>query len=234
MSSANERGPLRSFGASAIIFVLGTDIIGLSKFIGRFFYEIQVESGRFLRRNQGCEQDAQDRIYRCYDRACCRLQHVYRVQAGRHAVFHHLFFSALTGAIIGPVYGFVASFLGDLAGFLYNSGGYPYYPWIGIAMGTVSAISGLVMGFGGNSKGALATKIAVVCALTFAIATVGINTTAFWITYNQMKVPYMAYLSTRLFVQGQIWNSLFNYALLFASLPVIRRFSAKSDADGEK
>ena len=145
-----------------------------------------------------------------------------------------LFFSALTGAIIGPVYGFVASFLGDLAGFLYNSGGYPYYPWIGIAMGTVSAISGLVMGFGGNSKGALATKIAVVCALTFAIATVGINTTAFWITYNQMKVPYMAYLSTRLFVQGQIWNSLFNYALLFASLPVIRRFSAKSDADGEK
>ena len=145
-----------------------------------------------------------------------------------------LFFSALTGAIIGPVYGFVASFLGDLAGFLYNSGGYPYYPWIGIAMGTVSAISGLVMGFGGNSKGALATKIAVVCALTFAIATVGINTTAFWITYNQMKVPYMAYLSTRLFVQGQIWNSSFNYALLFASLPVIRRFSAKSDADGEK
>ena len=146
-----------------------------------------------------------------------------------------LFFSALTGAIIGPVYGFVASFLGDLAGFLYNSGGYPYYPWIGIAMGTVSAISGLVMGFGGNGKGALlATKIGIVSILTFAVATVGINTTAFWITYNHMKVPYAVYLTTRLFVQGQIWNSLFNYAILFASMPIIRRFSAKNTTDGKK
>ena len=31
-----------------------------------------------------------------------------------------LFFSAITGLIIGPIFGFVACFLGDLVGFLYN------------------------------------------------------------------------------------------------------------------
>ena len=56
-----------------------------------------------------------------------------------------IFFSALTGLIIGPVYGFVACFLGDLVGFLYNSGGFTYMPWIGLAMGMVALLSGLIM-----------------------------------------------------------------------------------------
>ncbi|MBO5067128.1 MAG: ECF transporter S component [Clostridia bacterium] len=135
-----------------------------------------------------------------------------------------IFFSALTGMVIGPVYGFIACFLGDLVGFLYNSGGFMYMPWIGLSMGMVATISGLVMNFCNfKNKFSVYIKIAVVCALTFLLCTVAINTTAFWIIYNTRKVPYTAYLVTRLFVQGQIWNSLFNYALLFVSYPVIIR-----------
>jgi hypothetical protein len=36
--------------------------------------------------------------------------------------------SALSGVVLGGVFGFIASFLGDLVGFLYNSGGFAYMP----------------------------------------------------------------------------------------------------------
>jgi len=133
-----------------------------------------------------------------------------------------IFFSALTGLVIGPVYGFIACFLGDLVGFLYNSGGFMYMPWIGLAMGMVAFISGFIMNcFDFKFKFAIYIKLLLVCLLTFLVCTVGINTTAFWIMYNTRKVPFMAYLVTRLFVQGQIWNSVFNYALLFILYPII-------------
>jgi ECF transporter S component (folate family) len=135
-----------------------------------------------------------------------------------------IFFSALTGMIIGPIFGFVACFTGDLVGFLYNSGGFTYMPWIGLAMGMIALITGLIMnGINLKFKGAVYLKIAIVCIVTFLVCTVAINTTAFWIIYNTKKVPFFAYLATRLFVQGQIWNSLFNYALLFVFYPLIVR-----------
>ena len=135
-----------------------------------------------------------------------------------------LFFSALTGMIIGPVFGFVACFLGDLVGFLYNSGGFMYLPWIGLSMGLTALIAGFVMNLiTFKNKFATYIKILIVAILTFLICTIAINTTAFWILYNNKKVPYLAYLITRLFVQGQIWNSLFNYALLFVFYPTIIR-----------
>ena len=133
-----------------------------------------------------------------------------------------LFFSALTGIIIGPLYGAVACFMGDLVGFLYNSGGFAYMPWIGLSMALVALISGLVMNcFEFKFKLATYLKLFFVCVLTFLICTVAINTTAFWIMFNTRKVPFFVYLTTRLFVQGQIWNSLFNYVLLFVAYPVI-------------
>ena len=135
-----------------------------------------------------------------------------------------IFFSALTGMVIGPLFGFVACFLGDLVGFLYNSGGFMYMPWIGLSMGVVALLSGLIMNcVDFKNKFTVYLKISIVCVLTFLICTVAINTTAFWIIYNTKKVPYFAYLITRLFVQGQIWNSLFNYVLLFVFYPVILR-----------
>ncbi len=133
-----------------------------------------------------------------------------------------IFFSAITGMIIGPIFGFAACFLGDLVGFLYNSGGFMYMPWIGLSMGMVALISGFIMNaLQFKNKFAIYLKIFIVCILTLLICTICINTTAFWIIYNTKKVPFTAYLVTRLFVQGQIWNSLFNYALLFICYPVI-------------
>ena len=130
--------------------------------------------------------------------------------------------SALAGVVLGPAFGFVACFLGDLVGFLYHSGGFAYYPWIGISMGLIAVIFGLLIGgLDSDIKGFLYVKLCVASLLTFAICTVGINTTAFWLLYS--KVGYGTYLVSRLFVQGQIWNSLVNYALLFGLIPLLNR-----------
>ena len=132
-----------------------------------------------------------------------------------------IFFSAFTGFIIGPLFGAVAAFLGDLVGFLYNSGGFAYYPWIGIAMASVALISGLIMnGVDIKRKGALYVKIAITAALTFFVSTIGINTTAFWISFYS-NIPYFEYTLTRLFINGQIYNSIVNYLVLFIAFPTL-------------
>lgn len=136
-----------------------------------------------------------------------------------------IFFSAFTGVIIGPIFGFVAAFLGDLVGFLYNSGGFVYMPWIGLAMGMIALISGFIF----NApifrfKGGEYIKLSIISVLTLLICTIGINTTAFWLLYGK-GVPFLAYTSTRLFVSGQIYNSLFNYALLFVAYPLFYKIN---------
>lgn len=128
--------------------------------------------------------------------------------------------SALTGIVLGPLFGFAACFLGDLVGFLYHSAGFAYLPWIGISLGLTAAISGLVVnGIPSKKKWFLYVKLGLVCVLTFLICTVAINTTAFWLLYS--KTSYGVYLVSRLFVQGQIWNSLVNYALYFIAVPAL-------------
>lgn len=135
-----------------------------------------------------------------------------------------IFFSALSGLLIGPVFGFCACFLGDLVGYFYHSAGYAYMPWIGIAMGVTALLAGLIVGgLDYKSRGFLYVKLALVCVLTFLICTIAINTTAFWLLYAKGKVGYFTYLVSRIFVQGQIWNSLVNYALLFIAVPVLAR-----------
>ncbi len=130
--------------------------------------------------------------------------------------------SAVAGMVLGPLFGFAAAFLGDLAGFLYNSGGFAYMPWIGLSMGFTAAFSGMMIGgINGEVKWNLYLRIALVCLSVFLVCTVGINTTAFWILYS--KVSYGKYLFARLFVQGQIWNSVFNSALLFIIVPTLKR-----------
>ena len=130
--------------------------------------------------------------------------------------------SSLAGILIGPLFGFVACFLGDLVGFLYHSAGFAYLPWIGISMGVTAFLAGIIVG-GVQSKTSwfLYVKLGVVCLLTFAVCTVAINTTAFWILYS--KVDYWTYFVTRIFVQGQIWNTLLNSALLFIVVPMLQR-----------
>ena len=128
----------------------------------------------------------------------------------------------LTGIIIGPLFGFVACFLGDLVGFLYHSAGFAYMPWIGISVGVASMIAGLIVnGMRSDKTWFLYVKLALVCLLSLTICTILINTTAFWLLYS--KVDYATYLVSRLFVQGQIWNCLINYALLFISVPALTK-----------
>ena len=128
--------------------------------------------------------------------------------------------SALAGMLIGPLFGFVACFLGDLVGFLFHNAGMLYMPWIGISMGLVAFFAGLLIGNEGR-KGNLLIRIAFLSLTTFLVCTVGINTTAFWLLYA--KTDYMTYLISRLFLQGQIWNSLVNYVLLFILIPLLKR-----------
>ena len=131
--------------------------------------------------------------------------------------------SGLTGIVLGPVFGFAACFLGDLVGFLYNSAGFAYYPWVGLSMGVAAVISGVIMG-GIPSKKSwfLYFKLAMVCLLTFLICTVAINTTFFWLLMHS-KLNFGEYLISRLFLKGQIWNSLLNAVVLFASVPLLKR-----------
>jgi ECF transporter S component (folate family) len=133
-----------------------------------------------------------------------------------------LLVSFLTGIIIGPLFGFVACFLGDLVGFLYHSAGFAYMPWIGISMGLTAVLGGLIVnGLHSKKPWFLYVKLALVCLLSFTVCTVLINTTAFWLLYS--KVDYATYLVSRLFVQGQIWNCLVNYILLFVSAPALAK-----------
>lgn len=133
-----------------------------------------------------------------------------------------IFMSAIAGILIGPLFGGTAAFLGDLVGFLYNSNGYPYYPWVGLNMLVVALFAGLIVGgIEYHKKWFLYVKLALVCLVSFFIGTVLINTTAFWLLYS--KISYGEYLISRLFIQGQIWNSLANYALLFIAVPALNR-----------
>ena len=131
--------------------------------------------------------------------------------------------SCVAGILIGPLFGGVACFLGDLVGFLYNSGGFGYLPWIGVSLCLMAMISGFTVGIACSKKPRwfLYIDLSIICVATFLICTVAINTTAFWILYS--KVDYKTYLISRLFVQGQIWNSLVNYALLFVVVPTLNR-----------
>lgn len=131
-----------------------------------------------------------------------------------------LFLSMLTGIIIGPLFGFIACFLGDLVGFLYHSAGFAYMPWIGLSLGVSAMLAGFIVnGLHGDKRWFLYVKLALVCLLSLTICTILINTTAFWLLYS--KVDYFTYLISRLFAQGQIWNCLVNYVLLFISVPAL-------------
>ncbi len=136
--------------------------------------------------------------------------------------------SALAGVVLGAVFGFAAAFLGDLVGFLYNSGGFAYMPWVGIALGVTAFLSGIIVGgLNFKFKGALFVKITILALASFFVCTVGINTTAFYLLYAK-GVPYLLYAVTRIFVGGQIYNCIVNYALLFVLIPLIAKLKVVS------
>lgn len=149
-----------------------------------------------------------------------------------------LFVSVLTGILIGPVFGFAAVFLGDLVGYVYNSWGMLYLPWVGLSCAMMAVVAGLVMRLPLRFRGALYVKLALTCVLVMAVCTIGISTTGFYFYYLNVGftqkateaiferfgtgATYFTYVFYRLFIGGQLWNSLLNYAALFLVLPLLK------------
>lgn len=146
--------------------------------------------------------------------------------------------SALCGIVLGGVGGFVACVFGDFIGWLINSFGQLYMPWVGLSTGMIAFISGVVFNNVINNKiSVIIIKTAIVSLATFLICTVAINSTGFYF-YNKSvgfstavvnyvaehfggETSFVAYLAYRLIFKGQIFNSIANYALLFILLPIL-------------
>lgn len=155
-----------------------------------------------------------------------------------------IFISVLTGMFIGPMFGFVAVYLGDFLGYVYNSWGYMYMPWVGLSSALFALTAGLVMGIRIEKKWGIYLKLALICLITFFVCTAGVNSAGFYL-YNKYSgfstavieyveahfggnVSYFAYVCYRLIFKLQILNSLVNYALLFAAVPLINAVAAKN------
>ena len=157
--------------------------------------------------------------------------------------------SSLLGVLLGSACGFTACVIGDLVGFLFNSGGTIFMPWVGLSTGMMAFITGFIVnGFDLKVKGQIYIKLAVAFLLSFLICTVGINSTGFYFYNLKMGfstavmdyvasrfgrgVDFIAYLGYRLIFKGQIYNNIFNYALGFAFIPLVlnsKFFAEKKD-----
>ncbi len=146
--------------------------------------------------------------------------------------------AVLTGIILGALFGFTACVLGDFIGFLFNPYNL-YMPWVGLSTGMFAFISGIIFNGFPSEKGTVWIKMSLVSLYTFFICTIGINSTGFYL-YNKAigfsaalveyiterfggGVSFWGYVIYRLFFKGQIWNSVFNYALLFIAVPTIQK-----------
>lgn len=146
--------------------------------------------------------------------------------------------SVLVGMIAGPLFGVCAVFLGDGLGYLVNSMGYPYYWWVALSCACMALIAGLVMKIPFRFRGSIYLKLALISVLTLVICSAGINSLGMYYIGLPIYMPkdvlrafeeifggrqtFGIYLLIRFFILGQIYNSLVNYALLFAVVPLLR------------
>ncbi len=151
-----------------------------------------------------------------------------------------LLLSMVAGILLGGGSGFCACIIGDALGFIINSWGYVYMPWVGLTSGVTALLSGIIFHLVAfDFKGSFFIKLLLICLSSFLFGTVAINTTGFYFyNYNMGfstavinyvkdlfggEVSYLGYLLYRLIFKGQIFNCLVNYALLFAVVPAIIR-----------
>ena len=130
--------------------------------------------------------------------------------------------SCLIGILLGAGSGFIACFIGDAVGFFVNPYG-AYTPWIGLATGLMAFISGLVFHFYKNrSNLTIYIKLCVIAISTLLLCSLCINSMFLWLSYYN-EASFTGFLIYRYFVQGQIWVSGLNYALLFVFVHLIRQ-----------
>lgn len=146
--------------------------------------------------------------------------------------------AVLTGIILGALFGFTACVLGDFIGFLFNPYNL-YMPWVGLSTGMFAFISGILFNGFPDEEYTIWIKLILVSLYTFVLCTIGINSVGFYyynkaIGFSTALVEYISerfgggvsfwgYVVYRLFFKGQIWNSVFNYALLFIVVPTLSR-----------
>ena len=148
-----------------------------------------------------------------------------------------LFTALLAGVTLGALPGAVAVFVGDLFGYLLNSAGMYYYWWVALSLMLMAVIAGLVMRIPMHFKGSLFVKLAIVTVLTFSLCTVLVNSLGmYYIGINLFSsqalidainerfggvLTFGNYVFVRLFVLGQIYNSILNYILAFLAIPLL-------------
>ncbi len=149
-----------------------------------------------------------------------------------------VFMSICMGVLLGPLCGMSVCFIGDTVGYLFNSMGYLYMFWVGLSTAMCAFIAGVIFyGLKFKFKGGIFVKLALISVISFFICTVGINSTGFYyynlkmgfsqavIDYVSQKfggeVGYFGYVAYRLIFKGQIFNSIFNYALAFIVIPLL-------------
>ena len=138
--------------------------------------------------------------------------------------------SMLIGLLIGGGAGFVACFIGDAIGFIANPFG-AYTPWIGLATGLTALISGAVFHLiKTNRNWHLYVKVAFISLLSFAVCSLGINSTFLWLSYYS-SMSYGEWLAFRYIASGQIIVSAVNYALLFILVPVLKKVAFFKDLE---
>ena len=169
--------------------------------------------------------------------AFCIVSNMFEIKFATTQFSLTIFTSVLAGIVIGPLYGALAVFMGDGIGYLVNSMGYPYYWWVAVSCAMMAFLAGLAMKLPLRFKGSGYVKLALICVLTLAVCSVGINSTGMYYFGLPIYMPkdvletagarfggkltYAIYLLIRFFILGQIWNSLVNYALLFAAVPIL-------------
>ena len=140
-----------------------------------------------------------------------------------------IFFSALIGVFLGGTCGFVVCLLGDFIGYVLNSWGQFYMPWVGVSTGLFAFFAAIIFtNIREDSYKTVLIKTALYTLVTFLICTVAVNSTGFYL-YNKYVTGFFVYLIYRLFFKGQIWNSVANYTLLFVLLPALKRVKFFSD-----
>ena len=154
--------------------------------------------------------------------------------------------SCATGCVLGPLSGFTVCVLADFLGWLANSSGFIYMPWVGLSTGLNALLGGIFLGFDyAEFKGGKALKCALFILASFLGCTVAVNSTGFYF-YNKAMgfstavvnyvaerfggegVSYFAYLVYRLIFKGQIYNSAVNYALVAIFYPWFTKASDSS------
>ena len=170
--------------------------------------------------------------------ALCIVTNMFEIKFATVQFSFTIVSSVLAGMMIGPLFGAAAVFLGDGIGYLVNSMGYPYYWWVALSCAAMAVVAGLIMYIPMRFKGSIYVKLALICVSTLVLCSVGINSTGMYYIGLKLYMPkdvqaafeerfggrntYFIYLVIRFFILGQIWNSLVNYALLFAIVPALK------------